>query len=303
MSEIDKTIEPQTDKIKSPYYWGMAFAIVPLLVGIWVVFFKNDTNMNEIIHSNPYKIIFIAGIIISVFVQTSVEGFLNNNKLYAGYEIPFQEFISKGSNILLTGAAVLSIITINKFYWHVFWSISYMVILLIVDCYFYYYSNKESEKWDSTNKNGEINNAKLCSMVCLSVATKIDLLSLLGLAVMAFLSIVISNESKLSSVSKSLNDLNQRTHMPAEASQHNVMWNKLLTQNTNDLEKISESMPDLFFSGAVGVHLIATMILLMLLMRDWTKKLVSEKKKVLNQKNGGAGVPEQISPDTHLKRP
>lgn len=273
----------------------LAFAAILALQGIYNIFDSFD--------SSPTKIIFVIGVFCSLILQVSVERFINANKLIQGFstkKTKWLEGFGLFTSILLICVAISSILFINFFWFHVGITVFYSFLLLVVDSYFYI----ETEKAKSLVENSNNFRLKVCNIVCGSVCTKVDLGVFFGLSTSAFLAYLLENKYNMQKKLDSLAGYHNETHSNP-LNDHDQGWISFLENRSDgpsfldNLQHVSYELPALLFSGAVGVQLIISVIVLWYLLHDWTAKLDGEISRIGDKQRK---VVDDMAPATPVSR-
>lgn len=286
----------------------------PLLVGLVAtliiavaiaVYSSIDDNYFRIVIMDKVKIVFILGVLFSVFAQISVERFIELNGLTEDLPKKVRDKLKNVgvlSSVALILCAISSILLVNKYQMHARIIILYLGILVIMDALFYFYAK------DAYSKQKDKYKLKVCKVVTGNVFLKVDIVCLLGTFIIYELTGILSPESQMNNELRLLQRFNDATHIKTSLTPHDVAWHNFLNSHggapgwIDAMSRFSQEMPTLVFGGAVGLQLFFSTWILLWLMYDWKLKLNSEILKVSTLQNGGAPVGGVVMNPTPMRK-
>ena len=210
--------------------------------------------------SHPFKLLFVAGMLGSVFAQVSVEAFLRRNHLLEGYDISSLDTLARFSSVLLAILATLSIVWVGfTSIFHIATTCAYLSVVIFMDVFVAVNAENAAKKLPDASNSTPL----LCKEICWSIFCKVDIVSIIGIVLLWAISIIFSGRRMLGMVSSHLVQASDSLRGPQAAI------GKSLIQDAGQLNDLAEKMPDIFLSGAIGFHLVMTVCIINSLLRDW----------------------------------
>ena len=197
----------------------------------------NGASLLHLYMTNIYKFLFGMGVIFAVMAQITVARFLTYSKLMHNEKVQLIETLEPLTSVALILVAVGSLLTIHLLWWHMLWTVCFVLITLFMDVWVWVFR---------PTKGGP-----LCE-VCRSLVFKVDGVSAVAIGSLMLLGYLMQDRFSL----------------------NNIYCN---TSDNERLPCIVDSMQALnvFYSGAIGLHLIVITMVLASLLYDWKKLLPS----------------------------